>query len=124
MILTSNTRLTDRIAEWLGRRPARYLAKPVKDFVPLATADPEAFLRALRPGNIVLVEGNTRVSTAIKYLTRWTWSHLSLYVGPISDRSEPSGEPHVLVEAAEGEGSRRRDHRRGKTHRRCEGCSG
>ena len=99
MILTSNTRLTDRIAEWLGRWLARYLAQPVKDFVPLATADPEAFLRALRPGDIVLVEGNTRVSTAIKYLTQSTWSHSSLYVGPISGRSEPSGEPHVLVEA-------------------------
>ena len=99
MILTSNTRLTDRIAEWLGRRLARYLAQPVKDFVPLATADPGAFLRALRPGDIVLVEGNTRVSTAIKYLTQSTWSHSSLYVGPILGRSEPSGEPHVLVEA-------------------------
>jgi hypothetical protein len=99
MILTSNTRLTDRIAEWLGRRLARYLARPVKDFVPLATADPGAFLRALRPGDIVLVEGNSRVSTAIKYLTQSTWSHSSLYVGPISGRSEPSGEPHVLVEA-------------------------
>jgi hypothetical protein len=42
---------------------------------------------------------NTRVSTAIKYLTQSTWSHSSLYVGPISGRSEPSGEPHVLVEA-------------------------
>ena len=109
MILTSNTRLTDRIAEWLGRRLAHYLAQPVKEFVPLATADPGAFLRALRPGDIVLVEGNTRVSTAIKYLTQSTWSHPSPYVGPISGRSEPSGEPHVLVEAAEGEGSRRRD---------------
>jgi hypothetical protein len=99
MILTSNTRLTDWIAEWLGRRLARYLAQPVKDFVPLATANPGAFLRALRPGDIVLVEGNTRVSTAIKYLTQSTWSHSSLYVGPISGRSEPSGEPHVLVEA-------------------------
>jgi hypothetical protein len=28
-----------------------------------------------------------------------TWSHSSLYVRPISGRSEPSGEPHVLVEA-------------------------
>ena len=99
MILTSNTRLTDRIAEWLGRRLARYLAQPVKDFVPLATADSGAFLRALQPGDIVLVEGNTRVSTAIKYLTQSTWSHSSLYVGPISGRSEPAGEPHVLVEA-------------------------
>ncbi len=99
MTLTSSTRFTDRVAEWLGRRLARYLAQPVKGFVPLATADPGAFLRALRPGDIVLVDGNTRVSTAIKYLTQSTWSHSSLYVGPISGRSEPSGEPHVLVEA-------------------------
>ena len=56
-------------------------------------------MRALRPGDIVLIEGNTRVSTAIKYLMQSTWSHSSLYVGPISGRSEPSGEPHVLVEA-------------------------
>jgi hypothetical protein len=75
------------------------LAQPVKDFVPLATADPGAFLRALQPGDIVLVEGNTRVSTAIKYLRQSTWSHSLLCVGPISGRSEPSGEPHVLVEA-------------------------
>jgi hypothetical protein len=50
MILSSNTRLTDRIAEWLGRRLARYLAQPIKDFVPLATADPGAFLRAFPIG--------------------------------------------------------------------------
>ena len=67
--------------------------------MPLATADSGAFLRALQPGDIVLVEGNTRVSTAIKYLTQSTWSHSLLYVGPMSGRSEPSGEPHVLVEA-------------------------
>ena len=53
----------------------------------------------MRPGDIVLIEGNTRVSKAIKYLTQSTWSRSSLYVGPISGRSEPSEEPHVLVEA-------------------------
>jgi hypothetical protein len=89
----------DRIAEWLGRCLARYLTQPVKGFVPLTTADPEAFLRALRPADVVLVEGDTRVATAIKYLTQSTWSHSLLYVGPIRGRSEPSGEPHVLVEA-------------------------
>ena len=99
MILTSNTRLTDRITEWLGRCLARYLTQPVKGFVPLTTADPGAFLRALRPADVVLVEGDTRVATAIKYLTQSTWSHSLLYVGPIRGRSEPSGEPHVLVEA-------------------------
>jgi hypothetical protein len=75
------------------------LTLPVKGFVPLTTADPKAFLQALRPADVVLVEGDTRVATAIKYLTQSTWSHSLLYVGPIPGRYEPSGEPHVLVEA-------------------------
>jgi hypothetical protein len=99
MTSTLEAPLTDRMAEWLGRWLARYLTRPIKGFVPLTTADPGAFLRALQPADIVLVEGNTRVATAIKYLTQSTWSHSLLYVGPIPGRSEPSGEPHVLVEA-------------------------
>jgi hypothetical protein len=122
MILTSNTRLTDRIAEWLGRRLARYLAQPVKEFVPLATADPGAFLRALRPGDIVLVEGNTRVSTAIKYLTQSTWSHSSPYVGPISGRSETRVNRMCWSRLPKVKARDGATNRRGKTHRRCEGA--
>jgi hypothetical protein len=99
MAPTSRTPLIVRMAEWLGRRLARYLTQPVRGFVPLTTADPKAFLQALRPADVVLVEGDTRVATAIKYLTQSTWSHSLLYVGPIPGRNEPSGEPHVLVEA-------------------------
>jgi hypothetical protein len=99
MAPTLKTPLIDRMAEWLGRRLARYLTQPIKGFVPLTTADPKAFLRALRPADVVLVEGDTRVAIAIKYLTQSTWSHSLIYVGPIPGRSEPSGEPHVLVEA-------------------------
>jgi hypothetical protein len=44
-----------------------------------------ARLRAcLRPGDVLLVEGHSRVSTAIKYLTQSTWSHAALYVGPLA----------------------------------------
>lgn len=67
--------------------------------MPLATGNPEAFLRTLRRGDVVLVEGNTRIASVIKYLTHSTWSHSALYVGPIPGRAEPSGEPHVLIEA-------------------------
>lgn len=38
-------------------------------------------LACLQPGDVLLVEGNSRVSTAIKYLTQSTWSHAALYVG-------------------------------------------
>jgi hypothetical protein len=36
---------------------------------------------------VLLVEGNTRVSNAIKYLTQSTWSHAALYVGAIPNAS-------------------------------------
>ncbi len=32
------------------------------------------------PGDVILVEGSTRISTAIKYLTQSTWSHAALVV--------------------------------------------
>ncbi|MDX1464453.1 MAG: lipo-like protein [Halomonas sp.] len=35
----------------------------------------------LEPGDVLLVEGSSRISTVIKYLTQSTWSHAALYVG-------------------------------------------
>jgi hypothetical protein len=91
--------MIDQLLDRLGRRLARFLAKPVKGFMPLATGNPEAFRRTLRRGDVVLVEGNTRIAIVIKYRTQSTWSHSALYVGPILGRAEPSGEPHAMVEA-------------------------
>jgi hypothetical protein len=45
----------------------------------------------------LLVEGNTRISNAIKYLTQSTWSHAALYVGPIPRMSNSDeGEPFLV----------------------------
>ncbi len=84
---------------WLGECLARILSKPVKGASPLSTSDPAALARALRPADILLIEGNSRIAVAIKYLTQSTWSHAALYVGPNSGISEPDGEPHVFIEA-------------------------
>jgi hypothetical protein len=32
---------------------------------------------------VLLIEGNTRLSVIIKYLTQSTWSHAALYVGDV-----------------------------------------
>ena len=58
----------------------------------------------LQPGDVLLVEGNTRVSVAIKYLTQSTWSHAALYVGNALGQVTPDGEPLTLVEVNLGEG--------------------
>lgn len=42
---------------------------------------PDPLLACLEPADVLLVEGNSIVSTAIKYLTQSTWSHAGLDIG-------------------------------------------
>ena len=92
------------IFDFLGRHLAAYLSKPVKGAPPSATCNPHCLMMALKPGDVLLVEGHSRISQAIKYLTQSTWSHAALYTGPLAGRAEPGGEPHVMVEAEVNEG--------------------
>lgn len=87
-----------------GRLIARYLEKPVKGYEPFTPSDPVALRATLRPGDVLLVEGNNHVSGVIKYLTQSTWSHAALYVGRVGDRTTANDEPLVLVEAELGKG--------------------
>jgi hypothetical protein len=87
----------------IGRMLARYLDKPATGYEPFTPSNPDALARALRPGDVLLVEGNNHIAGVIKYLTQSTWSHAALYVGPVGDKSEED-EPHVLIEAEIGQG--------------------
>ncbi|MGD9920650.1 MAG: YiiX/YebB-like N1pC/P60 family cysteine hydrolase [Pseudorhodoplanes sp.] len=90
--------------EVVGHRIADYLDQPIKGYEPFTPSTPDALRSTLRAGDVLLVEGNTRISSVIKYLTQSTWSHAALYVGRIGDRETPDGEPLTLVEANLGEG--------------------
>ena len=83
---------------------ARYLQKPIAGYEPFTPSDPEALRQSLQPGDVLLVEGNNKVSGVIKYLTQSTWSHAALYVGTIDGAQEADGEPHVLIKAYVGDG--------------------
>jgi len=87
-----------------GRFLARYLEKPEEGYEPFTPSDSNALRAVLKPGDVLLVEGNNHISGVIKYLTQSTWSHAALYVGPIGDREAANGEPLVLVEANIGQG--------------------
>jgi hypothetical protein len=93
-----------RIVDGVGRVLAHYLEKPAQGYQPFTPSDPEALRATLKPGDVLLVEGNNHISGVIKYLTQSTWSHAALYVGPIGDRVTAGGEPLVLVEANIGQG--------------------
>ena len=83
----------------LGLRVAAYLLAPRRPGALMATVRPERLAEVLRPGDVVLVEGHTRVSGPIKYMTQSNWSHAALYVGPVATDAAPGAEPRVLIEA-------------------------
>jgi hypothetical protein len=94
----------DRFLGRIGQRLVRYLEQPSPGYEPFTPSDPRALADTLQPGDVLLVEGNTRISGVIKYLTQSTWSHSALYVGDTLGVRTEDGEPHVLVEAQLGEG--------------------
>lgn len=90
----------DTVGKWI----AAYLQKELPGYEPFTPSDPERLRGLVQEGDVLLVEGNSRISGIIKYLTQSTWSHAALYVGPINCACEADGEPHVLIEANVGEG--------------------
>jgi hypothetical protein len=83
------------LCQRLGQALGGWLERERSAFQPGSAPDLALVQRHLRRGDVLLVEGRAKVSTAIKYLTQSTWSHAALYVGQMI-----SGQgPHMLVEA-------------------------
>ena len=83
----------------IGRLLARYLSRPRPRTQVGTPPDPHKLLRSLQPCDVLLVEGSSRISTVIKYLTQSTWSHATLFVGPQLGGSDEHGYPYLFVEA-------------------------
>lgn len=83
------------MGEWL----ADFLAKPHREVQPYSAINAEQMKAMLQPGDILLVEGNTRVSSVIKYLTQSTWSHAALYIGDELGQGNDVESAPVLLEA-------------------------
>ena len=94
------------LAGYLGRRLSQFLSTPHEARGYINTSHPELLASTLRPGDILLVDGNSRISTAIKYLTQSTWSHAALFIGDALGPPPTGEESHVLVEANLIEGVR------------------
>jgi len=95
-----------RISEWM----VEVLTEPVSFYDRRGWNDLGALERHIRKGDVLLVEGDTRISAVIKYLTQSSWSHSALYVGdelirrpgPVRERALTDfGDDarHLLVEA-------------------------
>ena len=94
------------ITEFAGHKLAKLLTAPVRQNIQIPLASQEQLAAVLQPADVLLVEGNTRLSAPIKYLTQSTWSHAALYVGDALPSRESWQLPLILVEADLQEGVR------------------
>lgn len=98
------TEQADGLFTRLGKYITAVLEKESAGYEPYTPSDPETLYRTLQPGDILLVEGNRKVSAAIKYLTQSTWSHAALYVGDALNTKNKDGEINRLIEVNAGTG--------------------
>lgn len=90
--------LVARGLSWLGHAIARRLQSPLRSYEPFARAELDTLRRVLMPGDVILVDGDQKLSAAIKYLTQSTWSHSALYAGNLVELGEVEGEPLTILE--------------------------
>lgn len=93
----------------------RLLTKPLGNYVQRVPNDIEKLKKILQKGDVLLVEGDQRVSQVIRYLTQSSWSHSAIFIGDELLRGDPrlaiemaqrfgSEARHLLIEAVVGEG--------------------
>lgn len=94
------------LSSLLGRQLAHFLAQPRRQQMRPCTSDPVLLAHTLRRGDVLLVEGNSRFATAIKYLSQSTWSHAALYIGeePLLEGGKPQP---MMIDVDVEEGVRR-----------------
>jgi Permuted papain-like amidase enzyme, YaeF/YiiX, C92 family len=89
--------LLERMSDWaIG-----LLTKPIKSYALHIPNDIAALKRHIRKGDVILVEGNERVSECIKYLTQSSWSHAALYVGDEPLRRNPELKAPLIAKFGE-----------------------
>ena len=79
----------------------RMLTKPLHTYVLHTPNDLASLKKHTRKGDVILVEGNERISECIKYLTQSSWSHSVLYVGDEPMRRNPGKRAEFLEKYGE-----------------------
>ncbi len=93
---------TSRVRSWIRRlNPVAYvreklvafavrlLTKPLHRYTLFIPNDLGNLKRFILKGDVILVEGNERISEVVKYLTQSSWSHAALYVGDEPLKHDP-----------------------------------
>ncbi len=107
--------MTARLRRYAVNLATTLLTKPLGRYERRTTNDLASLRRHIKKGDVILVEGDQRVSEVIKYLTQSSWSHSAMYIGDELWQRNPAdrdallakfGEEaqHLMVEATVEEG--------------------
>lgn len=106
----------NRALKMIGRSLLRQLEMPIPSYEKRIINNMDNLYREIQAGDVLLVEGRSKLSRIIQLLTKSSWSHASLYIG---DRLNDSGDEqikhtlnrvgdtdrgHMLIEADAGNG--------------------
>lgn len=104
-----------KLRRWLIAEGTRLLTTPLANYVQRVPNNIDKLKKTLRKGDVLLVEGDQRISQVIRYLTQSSWSHCALYVGDelllgdpelAAELSQRFGDEaqHLFIEAESGSG--------------------
>jgi hypothetical protein len=88
--------MTSRLRRHLVRLATGLLTKPLGRYQRHTPNDLPSLRRHIKKGDVILVEGDQRVSEVIKYLTQSSWSHSTIYIGDELWRRDPAGRGVLL----------------------------
>jgi len=77
------------LKKWINKKITNYLSKkitPTREH--LCNFDTLSY--EIRPADVLLVEGTSRISAVINSITKSAWSHSALYIGRIHDIEDPT----------------------------------
>ncbi len=101
---------------WIVGKLTTWLTKD-RDFTGTPLCDFERISYEIKPCDVLLIEGRSRVSDVIKNITQSPWTHSALYIGRIHEIDDPAlrkrvednygGDPsdQLILEALLGEGT-------------------
>jgi hypothetical protein len=93
--------MTSRLRRHLVRLATGLLTKPLGRYQRRTPNDLASLRRHIKKGDVVLVEGDQRVSEVIKYLTQSSWSHSAIYIGDELWRRQPASRKALLAKYGE-----------------------
>lgn len=87
-------KLVSRMRNFIWNKFVHWLTRERKtEHVPLCDFDRLRY--ELRPGDVLLIEGRSKVADIIKVITQSIWTHSILYVGHLHDIDDPDLREHI-----------------------------